>query len=50
MTACPCAGASGGVSWTKVGRVPETGKLLLLTAVLPPEQVGVELEVKSRKR
>ena len=30
--------------------IPETGKLLLLTAVLPPAQVGAELEVKAKKR
>ncbi|MFL6236165.1 MAG: hypothetical protein ACJ76N_23740 [Thermoanaerobaculia bacterium] len=28
--------------------IPETGKLLLLTGVLPPEKIGVELEVKGR--
>jgi Carboxypeptidase regulatory-like domain len=42
-------GLVGGVKPLNVA-IPETGKLLLLTAVLPPEQVGVELEVKSRKR
>src|SRR4029077_17567083 len=26
--------------------IPETGKLLLLSGVLPPEKIGVELEVK----
>jgi hypothetical protein len=29
--------------------IPETGKLLLLTGVLPPERVGVELEVKGKR-
>jgi hypothetical protein len=29
--------------------IPETGKLLLLTGVLPPEKIGVELEVKGKK-
>jgi hypothetical protein len=42
-------GLVGGVKPLNVA-IPETGKLLLLTAVLPPEKVGVELEVKSRKR
>jgi hypothetical protein len=42
-------GLVGGVKPLNVA-IPETGKLLLLTAVLPPEQVGVELEVKARKR
>ena len=26
---------------------PESGKLLLLSAVLPPERIGVEIEVKK---
>jgi hypothetical protein len=29
--------------------IPETGKLLLLSGVLPPERIGVELEVKGDK-
>jgi len=29
--------------------IPETGKLLLLSGVLPPEKIGVELEVKGKK-
>ncbi|HTG32248.1 MAG TPA: hypothetical protein VLB76_04905 [Thermoanaerobaculia bacterium] len=30
--------------------IPETGKLLLLTGVLPPEKIGVELEVRGKKK
>jgi hypothetical protein len=29
--------------------IPETGKLLLLSGVLPPEKIGVEIEVKGNK-
>src|SRR5205823_10012495 len=29
--------------------IPESGKLLLLSGVLPPEKIGVELEVKGKK-
>ena len=28
--------------------IPESGKLLLLAGVLPPERIGVELEVKKK--
>src|SRR6185295_8088517 len=42
-------GLVGGVKPLNVA-IPESGKLLLLTAVLPPEKVGVELEVKAKKR
>jgi hypothetical protein len=41
-------GLVGGVKPLNVA-IPETGKLLLLTAVLPPGQVGVELEVKAKR-
>jgi hypothetical protein len=41
-------GLVGGVKPLPVA-IPETGKLLLLTGVLPPEKVGVELEVKGKK-
>jgi len=30
--------------------IPESGKVLLLTGVLPPAKVGAELEVKAQKR
>jgi hypothetical protein len=29
--------------------IPESGKLLLLTGVLPPAEIGVELEVRTKK-
>jgi hypothetical protein len=29
--------------------IPESGKLLFLTGVLPPPRVAVELEVKSKR-
>jgi hypothetical protein len=29
--------------------IPESGKLLLLSGVLPPEKIGVEIEVKGNK-
>jgi hypothetical protein len=40
-------GLVGGVKPLPVA-IPETGKLLLLTGVLPPEKIGVELEVKGK--
>ena len=39
----------GGVKPLNVA-IPESGKLLLLTGVLPPAAVGAELEVKAQKR
>jgi hypothetical protein len=41
-------GLVGGVKPLPI-TIPETGKLLLLTGVLPPEKIGVELEVKGKK-
>jgi len=41
-------GLVGGVKPLPIA-IPETGKLLLLTGVLPPERVGVELEVKGKR-
>jgi hypothetical protein len=41
-------GLVGGVKPLPVA-IPETGKLLLLTGVLPPEKIGVEIEVKGNK-
>ncbi len=41
-------GLVGGVKPLPVA-IPETGKLLLLSGVLPPEKIGVELEVKGEK-
>jgi hypothetical protein len=41
-------GLVGGVKPLPI-TIPETGKLLLLTGVLPPERIGVELEVKGKK-
>jgi hypothetical protein len=41
-------GLVGGVKPLPVS-IPETGKLLLLSGVLPPEKISVELEVKSDK-
>ena len=41
-------GLVGGVKPLPIA-IPETGKLLLLAGVLPPEKVGVELEVKGKK-
>lgn len=41
-------GLVGGVKPLPVA-IPETGKLLLLSGVLPPEKIGVELEVKGKK-
>jgi hypothetical protein len=29
--------------------IPESGKVLLLTGVLPPARVAVELEVKAKR-
>jgi hypothetical protein len=41
-------GLVGGVKPLPVA-IPETGKLLLLSGVLPPRKIGVELEVKADK-
>ncbi|MFL6260729.1 MAG: carboxypeptidase-like regulatory domain-containing protein [Thermoanaerobaculia bacterium] len=41
-------GLVGGVKPLPIA-IPETGKLLLLSGVLPPERIGVELEVKGEK-
>ena len=41
-------GLVGGIKPLPIA-IPETGKLLLLTGVLPPERVGVELEVKGKR-
>jgi hypothetical protein len=41
-------GLVGGVKPLPIA-IPETGKLLLLSGVLPPEKIGVELEVKGEK-
>jgi Carboxypeptidase regulatory-like domain len=41
-------GLVGGVKPLPVA-IPETGKLLLLSGVLPPEKIGVELEVKGER-
>ncbi len=41
-------GLAGGIKPLPI-TIPETGKLLLLTGVLPPEKIGVELEVKGKK-
>ena len=41
-------GLVGGVKPLPIA-IPETGKLLLLSGVLPPERIGVELEVKGDK-
>jgi hypothetical protein len=40
-------GLVGGIKPLPIS-IPETGKLLLLSGVLPPEKVGVELEVKGK--
>lgn len=42
-------GLVGGVKPLNVA-IPESGKVLLLTGVLPPAEVGVELEVRAQKR
>ncbi len=42
-------GLVGGVKPLNVA-IPESGKVLLLTGVLPPADVGVELEVRAQKR
>jgi hypothetical protein len=42
-------GLVGGVKPLPIA-IPESGKLLLLTGVLPPEKIGAELEVKGKKR
>ncbi len=41
-------GLVGGVKPLPIA-IPETGKLLLLAGVLPPERIGVELEVKEKR-
>jgi hypothetical protein len=41
-------GLVGGVKPLPIA-IPESGKLLLLTGVLPPEKIGVEIEVKGNK-
>jgi hypothetical protein len=41
-------GLVGGVKPLPIA-IPETGKLLLLSGVLPPEKIGVEIEVKGNK-
>ncbi len=41
-------GLVGGVKPLRV-EIPESGKLLLLSGALPPERVGVELEVKAKR-
>jgi hypothetical protein len=41
-------GLVGGVKPLPIA-IPETGKLLLLSGVLPPEKISVELEVKGEK-
>jgi hypothetical protein len=41
-------GLVGGVKPLPVA-IPETGKLLLLSGVLPPEVIGVQIEVKGNK-
>ena len=41
-------GLVGGVKPLPI-TIPETGKLLLLSGVLPPEKIGVEIEVKGNK-
>ncbi|HEY0512248.1 MAG TPA: hypothetical protein VGH73_10105 [Thermoanaerobaculia bacterium] len=41
-------GLVGGIKPLPIA-IPETGKLLLLAGVLPPETIGVELEVKGKK-
>ncbi len=41
-------GLVGGVKPLPI-TIPESGKLLLLSGVLPPEKIGVEIEVKGNK-
>jgi len=41
-------GLAGGIKPLPI-TIPESGKLLLLTGVLPPEKIGVELEVKGKR-
>jgi hypothetical protein len=41
-------GLVGGVKPLQV-TIPESGKLLVMTGVLPPAQVGVELDVRAKK-
>jgi hypothetical protein len=42
-------GLVGGVKPLNIA-IPESGKVLLLTGVLPPSKVGAELEVKAQRR
>ncbi len=42
-------GLVGGVKPLPIA-IPETGKLLLMTGVLPPEKIAVALEVKGKKQ
>jgi hypothetical protein len=41
-------GLVGGIKPLPIA-IPETGKLLFLSGVLPPEKIGVEIEVKGKK-
>jgi len=41
-------GLVGGVKPLPIA-IPETGKLLFLSGVLPPAAIGVEIEVKGKK-
>ena len=41
-------GLVGGVKPLAI-TIPESGKVLVLTGVLPPAKVGVELEVKAKR-
>ena len=47
MTKSLRQGLVGGVKPLPI-TIPESGKLLLLAGVLPPERIGVELEVKKK--
>jgi len=49
MTKSLKQGLVGGVKPLPIA-IPETGKLLLLSGVLPPEKIGVELEVKGKRK
>jgi hypothetical protein len=41
-------GLVGGVKPLPI-QIPESGKVLLLTGVLPPAQVDVELDVRAKR-
>jgi len=41
-------GLVGGIKPLPIA-IPESGKLLLLSGVLPPETIGVQIEVKGNK-